>query len=241
MLLAGRLAIGLRAGLIAAGGIVLLRAVVRLAGGAMLLRARVGGLLLCAGDITAHGRGSDAELCLAAQASERERQPWSPRVAQVDHGVVAHLDPADLAAVDKDAVEAALVLGDPFTVNEPDYQVDTRHQRVCDAYIGVDIAADMNIVPGGELSLVTVEYHRESGCFPTSHRYRLYRFTATGQSSRAGAHRLQTRVVRSCAASIGDRKTLAPVRRVLEFVGDRDRIILGRDALPCRGVACDAV
>ncbi|SHU54090.1 Uncharacterised protein [Mycobacteroides abscessus subsp. abscessus] len=190
MLLAGRLAVGLRAGLIAAGGIVLLRAVVRLAGGAVLLRARVGGLLLCAGDITTHGRGSDAELCLAPQASKRERQPWAPGVAQVDHGVVAHLDPADLAAVDKDAVEAALVLGDPFTVNEPDYQVDTRHQRVRDAYIGVDIAADMNIVPGRELSLVTVEYHRESGCFPTSHRYRLYRFTVSGQSSRAGAHRL---------------------------------------------------
>ncbi|SKW54462.1 Uncharacterised protein [Mycobacteroides abscessus subsp. massiliense] len=47
-----------------------------------------------------------------------------------------------------------------------------------DAYIGVDIAADMNVVPGCELSFVTIEYHGESGCFPTSHRPRLYRVGA---------------------------------------------------------------
>lgn len=82
MLLAGRLAVGLRAGLIAAGGIVLLRAVVRLAGGAVLLRAREAPTLTVVfdGDERKFAPGHDIHIGRDIHADVRITHPLVSRI-----------------------------------------------------------------------------------------------------------------------------------------------------------------
>ena len=54
------------------------------------------------------------------------------------------------AAVDEHAVEAAVVDRDPSALVEPQHQVCPGDQRVGDADVGAEIAADDDIVASGE-------------------------------------------------------------------------------------------
>ena len=79
-------------------------------------------------------------------AADLERQARAVGIAYVDLLAILDVDRGHPAPVDVHAVEAAVVDRDPAALVEPKHQVGARDQRVGDADIGTEVAADHDII-----------------------------------------------------------------------------------------------
>jgi hypothetical protein len=79
-------------------------------------------------------------------AADLERQARTVGIADVDLLAVVNVDCGHSPPVCVHAVEAAVVDCDPAALVEPQHQVGARDQRVGDADIGTEVAADHDVV-----------------------------------------------------------------------------------------------
>ena len=103
-----------------------------------------------------------------------ERQPRTVGTADVDLLTVGNVDRGHAAAVDVQAVEAAIVDSDPAALIEPQDEVGARDQRVRDADVGTEVAADHNVVAWREGARGAVVPNGQGGRVWSAHRQRLY-------------------------------------------------------------------
>ena len=84
---------------------------------------------------------------MAAHLEGQLRPVW---IADVELLTVLDVDGGHPAPVDEHPVEAAVVDRDPAALVEPQHQVRSRDQRMGDAHIGAEVAADDDIITGRE-------------------------------------------------------------------------------------------
>ena len=124
----------------------------------------------------AAGKGVNVAQVLA----DLEGQQWAVGVTDVHRRAVVQVGGRDTLPVDVHAVEAAVVDRDPAAVIETQHQVCARDQRVGDAEVGAQIAADYDIVSRGERARGGVMANGERWqCGWSSHRRQLYPLPGT--------------------------------------------------------------
>ena len=109
----------------------------------------------------------------ALVAADLEGQRRAVRVADVDPQPVLDVDGRDPAAVDEQAVEAAVVDGDPSALVEAQHQVGPGDQGVGDAHVGAQVTADDYIVACGEGAFGSVIPNGQRGRGWSTHRDQL--------------------------------------------------------------------
>ncbi len=82
--------------------------------------------------------------------ADLESQARAVGIADVDLLAVLNVDAGYPAAIDVQAVEAAVVDRDPAALIEPQHHMGARDQRVGDANVGAEVAADHDVVAGRE-------------------------------------------------------------------------------------------
>jgi hypothetical protein len=90
---------------------------------------------------------------LALLRSDREGQPRSLRVPDVDALAVVNVDDRHPVAVDKGAIQRTVVDCQPPALIEPEYQVRAGDPRIGNAQVGVQVTADDHLVACGEGTL----------------------------------------------------------------------------------------
>jgi hypothetical protein len=106
--------------------------------------------------------------------ADLEGQPWAVGVADVDLLAVLDVDGGHPAPVDEHSVEAAVVDGRPAALVEPQNQMCPGYQRVRDAQVCAEVAADDNVVACREGARRPVVPNGQRGRGWSAHRHSLY-------------------------------------------------------------------
>ena len=117
-----------------------------------------------------HGRRLRRPPDCALMASDLERQSRPVRVADVDGLPVADVHRGHPAVLDEHAVEAAVVDRRPAAVVEAQHHMGARHQRMCDADVGSQVATDDHVMARREGSLRSVCPNGQRGRRRSAHR-----------------------------------------------------------------------
>ena len=122
-----------------------------------------------------HRRGCGVPARRTLVAADLEGQLRAVGIADVDGLAVLDVDGGHPAAVDVHAVEAAVVDRDPAALVEPQHQVRAGDQRMGDADVGAEVAADDDVVACREVSGRPVVPNGQRGRGWSAHRDQLYR------------------------------------------------------------------
>jgi hypothetical protein len=95
--------------------------------------------------------------------AELERQPGTIGIADGDGLPVVDLYHRHPPMVDEHAVETAVVDGHPPASLESQHHMRARHQWMCDAHVGAQVATDDNVMAGRESTVRPVRSNGEGG------------------------------------------------------------------------------
>jgi hypothetical protein len=108
-------------------------------------------------------------------AADLEGQCRAVRVADIDPHAVLNVDGRHATVLDIEAIEAAIVDGDPSALVESHEEMRPRDQRVCDADVRAQITPNGYIIACRERALGSLVAHSQHRRGWWAHEDQLYR------------------------------------------------------------------